>query len=348
MKKRILIALGCLLLLLLLVLGVGKLLIVQYGKTPREGSGQTVVVDIAGGLGPKGIASLLAQKGVVADGSLFYYYIRYVRRASAQLKAGELGFRDNLSPDEVIKALMEGIPVTHKVTVPEGLRLDEIALLYEQGGLAKAEVFLARARDPDFVRSLALPATSLEGFLYPETYHFRKRTPVDEVLTTMVQGYRRVFTPEMKKRARELGMDELQAVTLASIVEKETGAPQERPLISGVFHNRLKKNWRLDTDPTVIYAVLLARGHFDGNLTRADLSLEHPYNTYRRKGLPPGPICSPGGEAIRAALYPTRTEAMFFVSKNDGTHKFCPTLSCHNQAVGTYQGRPKTKPGEAR
>jgi UPF0755 protein len=344
MKKRILIALGCLIVLLLLLLGVGKLMIDQYGKTPREGNGQTIVVDIPPGLGPKGISALLAQKGVVEGGTTFYRYVRFARRVNALLKAGELGFRDNMSPDEVIKVLMEGIPVTHKITVPEGLRLDEIAVIYEQAGLVKADAFLARARDPAFARSLRVPAGTLEGYLYPETYHFRKRTAVDEILTTMVQGLRRMYTADLQKRARELGMSELQVLTLASIVEKETGAPQERPFISGVFHNRLRKNWRMDTDPSVIYAVLLARGNFDGNLTRNDLALDHPYNTYRHKGLPPGPICNPGGSAIQAALYPTKTDAMFFVSKNDGTHRFCPTLSCHNKAVETYQGRPRSKP----
>ncbi len=343
MKKRILVALGCFVFLLLVLALLGKLLIDQYGKAPRSGNGQTIVVDIPPGLGPRAISGLLAQKGVVEDGTTFYRYVRYVRKVNARLKAGELGFRDNMSPDEVIKVLMEGIPITHKVTIAEGLRMDEIAIVYEQSGLVKADDFLARARDPAFARSLGLPASTLEGFLYPETYHFRKRTPVDEILSTMVQGYRRVYTPELQKRARVMGLSELQVVTLASIVEKETGAPHERPLISGVFHNRLKKNWRLDTDPTVIYAVLLSRGHFDGNLTRSDLSLNHPYNTYRRKGLPPGPICNPGGSAIQAALNPAHTDAMFFVSRNDGTHRFCPTLSCHNQAVETFQGRPRPK-----
>ena len=133
-------------------------------------------------------------------------------------------------------------------------------------------------------------------------------------------------------------MSELEVITLASIVEKETGAAHERALIAGVFHNRLRKNWRLDTDPTVIYAVLLIRGSFSGNLTWEDLKIDHPYNTRKHKGLPPGPICSPGKDAINAVLHPEKTRHMFFVSKNDGTHHFCPTLSCHNRAVLRYQG----------
>jgi UPF0755 protein len=264
--------------------------------------------------------------------------LRYYKRAAGRLKAGELAFRDNMTPEEVLQVLLSGTPITHKITIAEGLRIDEVAHIFGEAELADAQAFEAKARDPVFVRSLGVPATSLEGFLYPETYHFRKQTPVEKILKTMTANYQKVFTEEWKERAESIDMTELEVLTLASIVEKETGAPRERALIAGVFHNRLKKNWRLDTDPTVIYAVLLTRGKFNGNLTREDLQIDHPYNTYRRKGLPPGPICSPGAEAIKAVLWPKKTRHMFFVSKNDGSHHFCPTLSCHNRAVERYQG----------
>jgi UPF0755 protein len=310
----------------------------SWESSAKRGKGKTVAVLIPKGAGPQKTAELLEEHGVVSSGTWFYRYVRYYKRAAGELKAGELAFRDNMTPKEVLEVLRTGTPITHKITIPEGLRLDEIARLFAERELADAKAFEQKARDPSFAASLGVPHDSLEGFLYPETYQFRKQTEVEKLLETMVQSYQKVFTDEWKERAKELGMTELEVVTLASIVEKETGAAHERPHIAGVFHNRLRKNWRLDTDPTVIYAVLLSRGQFNGNLTRDDLQIDHPYNTYRHKGLPPGPICSPGREALKAALFPMKTDHMFFVSKNDGTHHFCQSLSCHNRAVERYQG----------
>jgi UPF0755 protein len=337
-KKAILVILIC----VVALAGIGAVviwtMIQNYESAAHQGSGKSVAVEIPKGSGPYAVATLLAENKVIDDPAWFVRYVRYYKRAAGKLKAGELAFRDNMTPEQVLQVLLHGTPVTHKITVPEGLRLDEWARLFEEAGLADAREFETRARDKDLVKSLGLPGDSLEGFLNPETYHFRKQTPVDTILSTLVAGYKKGFTDEYRQRAKELGLSELEVVTLASIVEKETGAAQERALISGVFHNRLRENWRLDTDPTVIYAVLLSRGSFSGNLTREDLAIDHPYNTYRHKGLPPGPICSPGHEAIKAALFPKKTKNFFFVSRNDGTHHFCPTLSCHNAAVKRYQG----------
>jgi UPF0755 protein len=248
-----------------------------------------------------------------------------------------LAFRDNMTPREALQVLLDGTPYLHRVTVPEGLRIDEVAALYAKAGLADAEQFERRARDQAFAKSLGVPHDSLEGFLYPDTYSFRRGTPLDTILKAMVSAYQKTYRAEWKQRARTLRMSELQVVTLASIVEKETGAAVERPLISGVFHNRLKRGMKLQTDPTVIYAEILAKGSFDGTIHKSDLERNHPYNTYRRTGLPPGPICSPGQAALKAALYPTKTRYLYFVSKNDGTHQFCPTLQCHNRWVNKYQ-----------
>jgi UPF0755 protein len=341
LKKRILVILGVLLVLIGLTFGLLWHLVHSYGNTPMPGAGKTVAVLIPKGAGPQTICKLLEEHRVISNQKSFYRYIRYYHRAAGKLKAGELAFKNNLTPEEVLDVLLHGTPIVHPITIPEGLRIDEIAEMYADAGLADRKEFEKKARDPKFAESLGLPGNSLEGFLYPETYNFRRQTPVEKILKTMLAGYREIFTAKLSKRAEEMGMSELEVVTLASIVEKETGAARERPLIAGVFHNRLRKNWRLDTDPTVIYAVLLARGHFGGNLTREDLRMDHPYNTYKHKGLPPGPICSPGKDAVRAVLYPEKTRNMFFVSKNDGTHHFCPTLSCHNRAVLRYQARRK-------
>lgn len=338
MKKIVIIVLASLIVLAGVAALFGWMMIRSYESTPHSGSGKEIAVTIPHGAGPRRVARLLAKAGVIDDQLNFERYVHYYRRVAGELKAGELAFRDDMTPAQVLDVLLAGTPVTHLVTIPEGLRIDEVAEIYAQSGMADKAKFVSRARDSKFARSLGVPADSLEGFLYPDSYKFRKDTPLDEILKTMVDGYKHVFTAEWHARAKQIGMSELQVVTLASIVEKETGDASERALISGVFHNRLRDNWRLDTDPTVIYAVLLERGSFSGNLTHADLKIDSPYNTYRHKGLPPGPICNPGREAIEAALFPKKTKNFFFVSKNDGTHFFCPTLACHNAAVRRFQG----------
>jgi UPF0755 protein len=311
--------------------------LLSYSERPRPGSGATIAIDIPTGIGPRQTIELLAKNHIIDDADFFYKWVRFYKRAAGKFKAGELAFRDTMTPEEVLAVLLEGTSITHKITIPEGLRIDEIAQLFQAAGLANATAFEQMARDATFVQQHELPGDTLEGFLFPETYQFQKHTPLAAILETMIAQYQKVFTPGLRERAAEFGWNELQAITLASIVEKETGAPQERPLIASVFHNRLKQGWPLQTDPTVIYAVVRLRGSFNGNITKADLNLDHPYNTYRHKGLPPGPICSPGAEAIQAVLYPENSPYLFFVSKNNGTHQFCQNLACHNRAVAQYQ-----------
>lgn len=338
MKKTLIILVVAAVVVAAGVVGIKWWQLKDWAATPHGGRGRSLAVEIPRGAGPQQVSRLLEKTGVIDNAERFSFYLRRVRRAAGQIKSGELAFRDNMTPDQVIDVLREGTPFTYKITIPEGLRIDEVAALYERLGMAQATRFVARCRDRGFVSSLGIPADSLEGFLFPDTYRFRKSTPLDEILRTMVEHYKGVFVEKWRRRAVQLGMNELQVVTLASIIEKETGAAHERPLISGVFHNRLRDGWKLQTDPSVIYAVLLERGHFNGNLTRDDLRIDSPYNTYRHQGLPPGPICNPGADALRAALWPKKTRYFFFVSRNDGTHEFCETLACHNRAVKRYQG----------
>jgi UPF0755 protein len=176
----------------------------------------------------------------------------------------------------------------------------------------------------------------LEGFLFPETYFLGKNDDTSTVLITMMHEFKKRYTSAFQQRASELGWSTIQVVTLASLIEKETGKKEERPLISGVFHNRMNKAMLLQCDPTVIYALLL-RAEYKGYITKADLRLESPYNTYVTAGLPPGPICNPGEASIRAALYPEQTDKLYFVSRNDGSHYFSATLAEHNRAVQQYQ-----------
>jgi UPF0755 protein len=186
---------------------------------------------------------------------------------------------------------------------------------------------------------MGITADTLEGYLFPDTYYFPSGLESKSIITAMVKQFRIAFKPEWQTRAEELGMSVHEVVTLASIIEKETGAPEERPLISSVFHNRLKKGMRLETDPTVIYGI----PDFDGNIKRRHLNTYTPYNTYKIKGLPPGPIASPGAAALEAALYPAQSKYLYFVSKKDGTHQFSATIKEHNAAVRKYQLRKKRR-----
>jgi UPF0755 protein len=202
-----------------------------------------------------------------------------------------------------------------------------------QAGFASKIEFIKAASNADLARSMGLEAETFEGYLFPETYFFPKQVSVEIIIATMVQRFWSVFTPPWQDRAKNLGFTVHQIVTLASIIEKETGASFERPIISSVFHNRLKKKMRLESDPTVIYGIK----NFNGNLTRQDLQTETPYNTYKIRGLPAGPIANPGRASLEAALYPENTAYIYFVSKKDSTHYFSTNLKEHNFAVKKYQ-----------
>ncbi len=228
----------------------------------------------------------------------------------------------------------------HRLTIPEGLSILQIAALVQTSGLARAEDLVARALDPAYARLQQIPANTLEGYLFPETYFFPKTIGVEGILAAMLQRFRLNFPLEWEHRAAEMGLTVHEVVTLASIIEKETAEPSERPLISSVFHNRLKRGMRLETDPTVIYGI----PNFDGNLTRAHLETPGPYNTYLIKGLPPGPIANPGRKAIEAALFPSDTDYLFFVSKNNGRHHFSSNWDEHRRAVQYYQLGPGRMP----
>jgi UPF0755 protein len=224
------------------------------------------------------------------------------------------------------------------VTVPEGLRLDEILPLLASSPLKlRLDRLEALAADAAFVRKLGVPASRLEGFLFPDTYSFTHGYTEESVLAKMVSRTLEELRAAEASKDPAVRLDDLQIVTLASIVEKETGAPDERPRIACLFLNRLRLGMPLQTDPTVLYAMMLIRGKFVKNISRQDLITPHPYNTYTVKGLPPGPIASPGAAALQAVTHPVVCSDLYFVSRNDGTHVFCPTLQCHNAAVKKWQ-----------
>ena len=312
-----------------LLLAATHLYITFY--TPPSEAPETRTVVIERGSSFRMVAEKLEKAGVVRSADSFSLAARLLG-AYTKVKAGEYEFTTNMPPMEVIDYLVKGRVKKYMVTVPEGFSVREIAAALEAAGLVQKDIFIARALDPALARSLGLEGPTLEGYLFPDTYAFNKGMSADELIARMVERFRKVFA-EFEFDVEASGMSMRKIITLASIIEKETGAPSERPLISAVFHNRLKKGIKLQSDPTVIYGV----PSFDGNLKRKHLSMKSPYNTYAIFGLPPGPIASPGRDSIVAALKPAKADYIYFVSKNDGTHQFSKTLKEHNIAVNRFQ-----------
>ncbi len=266
-----------------------------------------------------------------------------LRGDSANIKAGEYVLQGRVSPSELLDYLVSGQARYAALTVPEGFNLAEIAERLKERELGRGDVFLTLTHDPRFIASLHLPVepapASLEGFLYPDTYFFYRGASEAALITAMVNEFRKRVLDPLQQQAGQVGMTAYQALILASIVEKETAVPSERPLVSAVFHNRLRARMRLGSDPTVIYGLPT----FDGNLRRVDLLTETPYNTYKIQGLPPTPIANPGQESIRAAVAPAKVDYLFFVAKGDGTHVFSKDYRTHSRAVWKYQIRPHRK-----
>ncbi|MDR1036018.1 MAG: endolytic transglycosylase MltG [Deltaproteobacteria bacterium] len=314
----------------------GFIELLEYGErfTAPEKVSREVLVSIPQGASYPQVAQILLDAGVIRDKDAFIWAVRINSRLKrpVAVKAGEQTMDPSLNAWETLALLARGNFKLYPFTVPEGWNMAEIARQVELAGLGSASDFLAICRDPEYVRSLGIDAPSLEGYLFPETYSFPRGTHLRTVIKAMTDQFFRVWN-RYSDVAAARGLTMNQAVTLASIVEKETGDPAERPLIAAVFYNRLAKKMRLQTDPTVIYGI----PNFDGNLTRAHLQMPHPWNTYVIPGLPPGPIASPGEAAISASVNPVQADYLYFVSKNDGTHHFSATLKEHNRMVAQYQ-----------
>lgn len=305
----------------------------SYAVTPlpiREGAGDLHVL-----IPPKtslaGIGKILAENGIIPPGPGFYCLAR-LSRLSQRLQAGEYLFAPGQTPYQVLRTLASGATVRWSVTIPEGTNIYQLADLLAQGGWGERELFLALAHDPEILARYGVQATSLEGYLFPDTYQLVRGQNPREIIGLMLERGRQV-RQELGDLRNALELSPHEVLTLASIVEKETAAPEERPLIAQVFLNRLRQGMRLQTDPTVIYGI----ANFNGNLTKKDLETPTPYNTYQINGLPPGPIANPGRAAIVAVLHPTPASYLYFVSKNDGTHYFSSDLAEHNRAVCKYQ-----------
>ncbi len=260
------------------------------------------------------------------------------RQIDRQIQHGAYEFKEPLSPIAMLEKMRTGEAMVLRVTLPEGATSRDLAATLERAGLGKAATYLALVDDPEFTRSLGISASRLEGYLFPDTYAFSPLDPPKKVLAAFVDRFRHVFTPEMEAEGKTAGFTIHQIVTLASVVEKETGREEERPLVSAVLRNRLKIGMPLQADPTVIYGI----EHFNGNLTRKDLETPTPYNTYTQPGLPPGPIANPGRPSLIAALRPADVKYLYFVARDDGTHEFNVDLAEHNRAVNRYQRSRRT------
>ncbi len=336
MSRRILIALVC-----LAALGAGAAAFVWQEllarlDAPHPGIPDTgVFVDVEPGDSVGVMASRLAAAGVVAEEWLFRFAVRRSGR-DRDLQAGEYFFDAPVSPLAAVAKIADGRVHLRPITFPEGLTLPEMAAIVEAGGLGSAEAFTAAASRTALIIDLDSNATDLEGYLFPETYSLPRHATVGDLVAAMVSQFRAVFDDELRARAAERGLSVRETVTLASIIQRETGGGAEHALVSAVFNNRLRIGMPLQSDPTVIYALEQA-GRYDGNLTRGNMQVDSPYNTYRYGGLPPGPIAAPGREVLHAALNPADATYLYFVSRNDGTHAFADTLREHNRNVREFQ-----------
>ncbi|MEE3252989.1 MAG: endolytic transglycosylase MltG [Nitrospinota bacterium] len=300
---------------------------------PVSNNNQLQTFEIKHGMTLNKVSKELSHQGLIRSSNAFQA-IALLQEKQKLIMVGEYNISPSMLPMEILQRITSGKTILHPVTIPEGYRIIEIGDILEKNGLADKEMFIKQTKNIELLKGIA--KISLEGYLFPETYHFGKFTNEKSIVKIMVDTFQeRALNKKFLNRASEMGFSYHEIITLASLIEKETGKDSERKQISSVFHNRLKKNMLLQTDPTVIYAI----ENFDGNIKKRHLKIDSPYNTYLYKGLPPGPISSPGLKSIIAALYPANTSNLYFVSRRDGSHQFSSTLNEHNQAVEKYQLR---------
>jgi UPF0755 protein len=294
-----------------------------------------IFVDIPQGTGVAAIGHRLVEAGVVKSDWAFRFAV-WRRGAAKTLKAGEYRFTGSARATDVVDKLVAGAVFLRPVTFPEGLTIADMAAHYEAAGLGSSRSFVAAAGRASLVGEIDATAGDLEGYLFPETYTLPRDASADVLVERMARRFLDVYDARLREAARARGLTTREVVTLASLIEKETSRPEERPLVSAVYQNRLRIGMGMQCDPTVIYALLRA-GLWHGNLTRENLQFDSPYNTYRYRGLPPGPIAAPGRASLEAAVAPADVPYLYFVSRNDGTHVFASSLEEHNRNVHEFQ-----------
>lgn len=327
-----------------LAVGVaGGAWILLGAATPYKGyDAAEQFVEIPQGASPASIGRRLVAAGVVRDEVLFRFVLLR-SGAGRKLQAGEYRFDRPMKVGEVIAKLARGDVYLQPITFREGLTIRQMAALFESKGFGTAAQFITAASNASLVREFDPEARDLEGYLFPETYTLPRKATAEQLVARMVESFRKAFTPDIREKAAARGLGVRALVTLASLVEKETGKAEERTLVAAVYSNRLSIGMGLQCDPTVIYALERA-GRYDGNIRREDLQFDSPYNTYRYAGLPPGPIAAPGRASLEAAASPADVPYLYFVSRNDGSHAFSTTLEEHNRYVFEYQKRRRPRP----
>jgi UPF0755 protein len=302
-----------------------------YITSPVLEQGDDRVFIIQKGMSLRQVSDMLEEHGLIRSSLAFMLRARY-KGYGAMIRAGEYNLNPSMTPEKLMEMFIKGEVVAYNVTFPEGFTIEQMAEELFSLGLVNRDDFLQYVNQDGIERMYSLQGPGLEGYLYPDTYRFARGLTAKAIVDTMIMRFREMTAP-LNDRFKETMMSLHEVVTLASIVEKETGNPDERPLIASIFLNRLRKNMRLDSDPTVIYGIK----DYSGNITKKDLVTYSPYNTYVIKGLPPGPIANPGIDSIKAVLYPAETDYIYFVSKNNGSHQFSKNLAEHNRAVLIYQ-----------
>lgn len=329
---------------LLCVAGVG-LYFFDFMNTPAGGEQKTEVFLVQPS-SFSAVASRLESLGVIKDAKLFTLYARVVGKVGA-VKIGEYELNTSMTPKEVLEVITSGKSMSYPITFKEGLNMYEIAEMLEVRGFTTKKDFLDLCRDRAFVKQLlGVERPSLEGYLFPNTYMFTKFTGTQGIVKEMVRQFQSAWQ-EVQQENHLVEMKDHDAVILASIIEKETGVPEERRLVSSVFHNRLKKGMMLQTDPTIIYGILDKTGVMPTNIRKSDILAPTRYNTYTFRGLPYGPISNPGKASLSAAFSPEESEFLFFVSKNDGTHVFTTNYKDHQKAVQEFQLNRKAREGRS-
>lgn len=320
--------------LILALAGAGVWVTRRVSEPFAAFTGETFV-EIPQGESTAGIGRRLVAAGVIRDTPTFRLALRWHARGRS-LKAGEYRFSEPASPASVIDRLARGDVFLLTLTFPEGLTVDEMSRLFEQSGLGRADAFVKATRDPGPIEALDPRADTLEGYLFPDTYHLPRGIDAGALVDRMVRRFKTVFDEDLQRKASETGLTVRQIMAIAALVEKETARADERPLVAAVYRNRLRIGMPMQADPTVIYALKRA-GRWNGNIRKGDLAFDSPYNTYRYAGLPPGPIASPGKAAIEATITPAAVDYLYFVSRNDGSHAFSSTLEAHNRNVQKWQ-----------
>ena len=326
-----------LLLLAVLLLGAAgaAVWISRRVSAPYAGFSGERFVEIPPGESTIGIGRRLVAAGVIRDELTFRLAVRGHRPVKS-LRGGAYRSTAPAARATVIDRLARGDVYLVSLTFPEGMTAEEMSKLFAQAGFGAPEEFVAATRDPSAIAHIDPEADTLEGYLFPDTYHLPRKTDAAALVSRMVRRFDRVFDEKLRARAKTSGLTVRQLMSLAALVEKETARGDERPLVAAVYHNRVRTGMPMQADPTVIYALKRAN-RWDGNITKADLQFDSPFNTYRYPGLPPGPIASPGRAAIEAALAPAKVDYLYFVSRNDGSHAFASNLPEHNRNVRRWQ-----------